>query len=107
MNIDVFSHSSSFGGAESALYVLIRSLKIEHKLRVFLPKLKGEFFEILTVAHIQVLQHKFVTALPHAQRILDQQLFINGRESVAAVRDEVTDFILCNTIALPHVAMYA
>ena len=107
MNIDVFSHSSSFGGAESALYVLIRSLKIEHKLRVFLPKLKGEFFEILTAAHIQVLQHKFVTALPHAQRILDQQLFINGRESVAAVRDEVTDFILCNTIALPHVAMYA
>lgn len=107
MNIDIFSHSSSFGGAESALYALIRSLKIEHQLRVFLPKLKGEFHEILTAAHIQVLQHKFVSALPHAQRMLDQQLFENGRESVAAVRNEVTDLILCNTLTLPHVVMYA
>lgn len=107
MNIDIFSHSSSFGGAESALYALIRSLKIEHKLRVFLPKLKGEFYETLTAAHVQVLQHKFVSALPHAQRLLDQQLFEQGRESVAAVRYEVTDLVLCNTITLPHVAMYA
>lgn len=107
MKIDIYSHSSSFGGAESALHALIELLSLDHEIRVFLPKMKGELFEILKKNNIEILKHKFSACLPHAHRIIDRDIFFAGQESISPAYENLPDLIICNTITLPHIIIHA
>lgn len=107
MKIDIYSHSSSFGGAESALYALIRLLIEKNDIRVFLPKLKGTFFDILCSADIATYQHSFIGCLPQAYRMIDSDLYEVGATSVADINSVKPDLVVANTITMPHVLLFA
>ena len=107
MKIDIYSHSSAFGGAESALFALIETLQPDHEIRFFLPKLKGELFNALKNKDIEIYKHKFTSCLPLAHRLIDENVFKEGQNSILSEYKIAPDLIICNTITLPHVILHA
>lgn len=100
MNILIFSHSSSLGGAERALLSLIKELEKNHKVSLITPSLEGELIEILSKMGIECLPIPFSNSLPTpANAILQFQNPSNNLDFIEKeIRSRNFDLIVSNTI---------
>jgi glycosyltransferase involved in cell wall biosynthesis len=100
MNILIFSHSSSLGGAERALLTLIIELRKNYKISVIVPSLEGELVKVLNKMNIECLPIPFSNSLPIPTNTILQ--FQNPNNNLDYIENEIRsrnfDLIISNTI---------
>lgn len=99
MKILIFSHSSSTGGAETALLHLIEDLRrLNHELEVIVPAAHGEMTAWLSQRQIPIYTFPIGFSLPLLANHLLRLSAIDLAAMAEPLQTQAYDLILCNTM---------
>lgn len=102
LNILVFSHTSSFGGAEQALIDLVALLKADHKVSVVFPSIRGDLVDYFKSQGHPCLDFPLGFALPNTGKFILDYSTLDQNEFVTQMVHAQYDLIISNTIVSLH-----